>query len=205
MTDAIYTIGHSSHPVEKLVGLLLGHQVTAVGDVRSHPYSRMHPQFNRESLAASLAEAGIRYVFLGQDLGARPDDRRCYRRGHVQFDLLSASGPFLRGIERVIEGLRTFTIALLCAEKEPLDCHRTILIARKLAEKGLAVRHILEDGRIETHEQAIERLIERLRLPREDMFRTTREVVDEAYVRQGEDIAYREPEAAMAASSVPLR
>lgn len=194
MKGAIYTIGHSSHPIEKLVGLLQAHSITAVGDVRSQPYSRMYPQFNRESLSDALSQAGTRYVYLGRELGARSDDRSCYRDRQVQFDLLARTSLFQQGIERIVEGAHSFRIALLCAEKEPLDCHRTILVARRLAEEGHQVRHILESGDVETHEHAVERLIDKLRIPRADMFRNNDAVIDDAYKRQSKAIAYREQE-----------
>ncbi|MCL2716981.1 MAG: DUF488 domain-containing protein, partial [Alphaproteobacteria bacterium] len=158
MVDAVYTIGHSTHTVEKLITLLNVQGVTALCDVRSTPYSRMNPQFNRDSLKVALGEAGIGYVFLGAELGARSEDKSCYRRGQLQFDLLARTEPFLRGIERVISGASRYRVALMCAEKEPLDCHRTILVSRSLFECGVPIRHILADGTTEDHALAIERL-----------------------------------------------
>src|SRR5258707_92198 len=128
MTDTIYTIGHSTHPIEQFVTLLKSVSITAVSDVRSRPYSRMNPQFNREPLKATLRAEGIKYVFLGKELGARSDDQSCYRNGQLQYDLLAGTELFRQGIERMKEGARSFRIALMCAEKEPLDCHRTILV-----------------------------------------------------------------------------
>ena len=84
MTNAVYTIGHSTHSIEKLIELLKQQSISAVSDVRSRPYSRMNPQFNRESLKQALRTANIQYVFLGKELGARSEDRRCYRNGQVQ-------------------------------------------------------------------------------------------------------------------------
>lgn len=192
MTDAIYTIGHSTHSTEYLIRLLKHHVITALCDVRSKPYSRMNPQFNREELKGSLKDAQIMYVFLGKELGARSDDRSCYRNGQVQYDLLAKTALFKKGIERVMEGASQYRIALMCAEKEPLDCHRTILVARALAEKGFPILHILSDGSLEEHEHAIGRLIERLKVPGEDMFRQHEAVIADAYARQGNEIAYRE-------------
>jgi uncharacterized protein (DUF488 family) len=192
MTDTIYTIGHSTHPIERFITLLKSASITAVSDVRSRPYSRMNPQFNREPLKASLRAEGIKYVFLGRELGARSEDQSCFRDGKVQYDLLAETEPFRRGIDRVKEGARSFRIALMCAEKEPLECHRAILVARKLADQGIKVKHILADGRIEDHEHATERLVERLRVPASDMFRSRQEVLNDAYARQGDEIAYRE-------------
>jgi len=192
MADAIYTIGHSTQSIERLIELLKSHSITAICDVRSQPYSRMNPQFNREPLKDALRAAGIKYVFLGKELGARSEDRSCYRNGQVQYDLLAQADLFKHGIDRVKEGARSYRVALLCAEKEPLECHRTILVSRRLFEEGLLIKHILGDGQIEEHEHAIKRLISKLRIPEGDMFRSSDAVVSEAYARQGNEIAYRE-------------
>jgi uncharacterized protein (DUF488 family) len=192
MADEVFTIGHSTHPIETFVGLLKAAAITAISDVRSRPYSRMNPQFNRENLNKVLSAAGVKYVFLGKELGARSEDPNCYRNGQVQYDILAKTELFSQGIERVLAGAKKYRIALMCAEKEPLDCHRTILVARKLVEQGVQVSHILADGSIETHEHAIERLIAILNVPREDMFRSREAAVDEAYARQSNHIAYRD-------------
>jgi uncharacterized protein (DUF488 family) len=136
MTDAVYTIGHSTHSIGRFVELLKSHSVTAVADVRSQPYSRMNPQFSREPLKEALRNANIKYVFLGKELGARSENKSCYRDGQVQYDLLAQTDLFKRGIERVKEGARTYRIALMCAEKEPLECHRTILVAHPVCWQG---------------------------------------------------------------------
>jgi uncharacterized protein (DUF488 family) len=192
MTATVYTIGHSTHTIERFIDLLKQHHISAVCDVRSRPYSRMNPQFNREDLRSSLKAADIKYVFLGKELGARSDDKSCYRNGQIQYDLLAKTSLFNEGIERVIEGSNNYRIALMCAEKEPLDCHRTILVSRTLCDRGVEIEHILGDGRIEAHGHAIERLVDRLRVLGADMFRKPDEVIADAYKRQGNDIAYRE-------------
>jgi uncharacterized protein (DUF488 family) len=203
MVDAIYTIGHSTHTIEKLMSLLKEHGITALCDVRSRPYSRMNPQFNREPLKQALRDAGIVYVFLGAELGARSEDKSCYRDGQIQYDLLARTDLFKRGIERVKEGAQRYRLALMCAEKEPLECHRTILVSRTLFEDGVPIKHILADGAIEDHAHAIERLVAMLRIPGNDMFRSGDAVMREAYARQGNQIAYREqsPESSMPAGA----
>jgi uncharacterized protein (DUF488 family) len=192
VTGTIYTIGHSNYRIERFIELLGSASITAVGDVRSWPYSRMNPQFNRESLKRALRGEGINYVFLGKELGARSEDQTCYRDGQVQYDLLAQTQLFRQGIERVKEGAQTFRIALMCAEKDPLECHRAILVGRELVEEGISVKHILADGRLEDHQHSIDRLVEQLRVPGPDMFRSYQEVVADAYARQGHQIGYRE-------------
>jgi uncharacterized protein (DUF488 family) len=192
----IFTIGHSTHSLEHFLGLLKQHGVGAVCDVRSKPYSRMNPQFNRENLQQSLLDVNIAYVFLGRELGARSDDPACYVDGRVQYDRLAKTDLFCSGIDRLREGMKKYRIALMCAEKEPLDCHRTVLVSRHLEEMGLPVRHILADGRLESHSEVILRLREKLHLPESDLFRTPADVLEDAYRMQGERIAYEADEAA---------
>jgi len=189
----IYTIGHSNHPTEKFIGLLRQHGITAVADVRSAPYSRHHPQFNTKSLAASLEKASIAYVFLGEELGARPQDPACYDKGRVDFGRLAAREQFKRGIERVLRGSEKYRLALMCAEKEPLDCHRTILVCRHLRMRGVNIRHILVDGSIEDHRQTEARLLKATGLE-PTLFASASgnsQVLEQAYARRAEEIAYK--------------
>lgn len=192
-SPTIFTIGHSTHAVEKLLELLDHHGITAVADVRSTPFSRL-PQFNQDPLKALLKRRGISYVFLGKELGARSDDPTCYEGGKVSYERLARSPVFQEGLVRLRTGLVTHRIALLCAEKEPLACHRTILVSRRLIEQGVAVSHIHEDGRLEPHAEAMRRLLKELGLPEEDLFRSPEQMVAEAYARQECKIAYVDPE-----------
>jgi uncharacterized protein (DUF488 family) len=166
----LYTIGHSNHSIEKFVGLLTANGITAVADVRSRPFSRRHPQFNKERLAAALAQRDIAYVFLGKELGARSEDPSCYENGKVQYRRLAATPAFKAGIERVLIGAEKFRLALICAEKEPLDCHRTLLVSRALGSTGASIAHILADGSMEPQEKTMARLIDLVGLPKADLF-----------------------------------
>src|SRR5215471_13851987 len=132
MPEAVYTIGHSTHSLPRFLELLGQHAITAVCDVRSQPYSRLHPQFNRGQLRDALRAAGSRYVFLGKELGARSTDKSCYCNGQVQYGRLAATDEFKHGLERVTKGSRAYRVALMCAERDPLHCHRAILVARQL-------------------------------------------------------------------------
>lgn len=190
--NTVYTIGHSTHSIERFVELLKLHGITAVGDVRSAPYSRFNPQFNRETLVIELKNVGIAYVFLGKELGARSDDPTCFRDNKVQYNRLAKTDLFKSGLERVKSGAKDHRIALLCAEKDPLDCHRTILVARRLVEQGLSVKHVLADGGIESHEEALDRLLSMLNLSSLDFFRAKEDAIREAYEKRGEAIAYSE-------------
>ena len=167
----IYTIGHSNHPIERFIGLLQPHGITALADVRSTPYSRFNPQFRREKLQAALAAVGIQYVFLGEELGARSSDPAVYDAdGRVSYTLLARTDLFRRGIARLKIGMAEHQISIMCAEREPLDCHRTILVSRELVREGIPVTHILVDGSLETHDHAMQRLVAGMKLPKEDLF-----------------------------------
>jgi uncharacterized protein (DUF488 family) len=188
--EPLYTIGHSDHPTGRFLDLLAAHRIMAVADVRSAPHSRWHPQFNKEALAADLARAGIRYVFLGQELGARRSEPDCYEAGKARYELIARSPLFANGLDRVRRGLGQFRVALLCAEKDPLTCHRTILVCRRLKGTVPTIRHILEDGTVEPHPDAESRLLALAGLSDGDLFRSRDELLDEAYDWQGERIAY---------------
>lgn len=185
-----FTIGHSTHPVEVFISLLKQHAVTALADVRSAPFSRFNPQFNKDALDRELKTHGIKYVFLGRELGARSDDPSCYENGRVQYGRLARTELFKQGIARVMKGAGEHRIALMCAEKEPLECHRTLLVARALDEQGVEVVHILGNGRLESHRAAMERLLDVTGLPHEDLFRSRADLVAEALARQEERVAY---------------
>ncbi len=148
----IKTIGHSNHPIERLVELLKAGGVQLLVDVRSMPYSRRFPQFGRERLARSLSEAGIDYAWEGEGLGGMAKGVRSYGE--------AAQRPeFKVALERVIERARDTTLCLMCAEKEPLDCHRTVLVSRRLAERGVAVTHLLADGTTRSHQEVEDSLL----------------------------------------------
>ena len=190
MSGIVYTIGHSNGTVEKLMGLLRLHAITAVADVRSRPYSRFNPQFNREGLAIELKKSGVDYVFLGQELGARSEDPTCYRDGRAQYTLIAKTAVFERGIQRLLAGMERFQVAIMCAEKEPLACHRSILISRSLEERSIHVRHVLEDGSVEDHDSLLRRLLEMHGMQDTHLFHSRDELIAIAYERQAEEIEY---------------
>lgn len=187
----LFTIGHSTHEWPEFVALLRKHGVTAIADVRSQPASRL-PQYKKAALQAGLKEAGINYVFLGRELGARRAEPECYDGDQVSYERIARLPRFLEGLERLRQGSREFRIALMCAEKEPLDCHRTILVCRQL-RNGFRIRHILADGSIEEHEQTERRLVRQMDVTR-TLFEpnlTEEDLIQQAYEARGRQIAYR--------------
>lgn len=190
----LYTIGHSTHALEHVLGLLELHRITAVCDVRSSPYSRRNPQFDRETLKKALESRGVRYVFLGGELGARTSDESCYEDGRVQYDRLASTETFQRGLERVKAGMTRFRVALLCAEKDPINCHRTILVCRRIKGPDVTIQHILENGELEPQEDTERRLVKKFGLEQRELFDDETSAVDAAYKLQEERIAYTKPE-----------
>jgi uncharacterized protein (DUF488 family) len=187
----LFTIGHSTQTLEQFLALLLKHRIEAVGDVRSNPYSARFPQYNREILDRALRMNNVRYAFLGDELGARRAERECYVDGVARYDRIGRTAAFRAGLERVQTGVARFRLALMCSEKDPLECHRTILVCRQL-RNHLDIYHILSDGSLETHSDAENRLMAEEKVPGDDLFSPREELVAKAYDRRGGKIAYHE-------------
>jgi uncharacterized protein (DUF488 family) len=188
--NKLYTIGHSNHAIDRFTQLLKMHAITAIGDVRSSPYSKYMPQYNREPLQKVLKENHIAYVFLGNELGPRSQDPACYVDGRVQYARLTQTETFQRGIQRISMGMKTYCIALMCAEKDPLSCHRMILVCRVLRSKPVEINHILEDGSIESLQESERRLMHELKMRQLRMFESPEDLIQRAYDVQGQKIAY---------------
>lgn len=191
MKPELFTIGHSNHSLEHFFKLLRLHRIQDLVDVRSSPYSARLPQFNREPLDAALRAAGIQYLFLGAELGARRSERNCYVEGVARYDRIAKTPAFQSGLERVTKGIQEFRCALMCAEKDPLECHRTILVCRHLRDVA-QIKHILADGSLEPHDEAETRLMAEERVPAEDFFTPREQLLDRAYDQRGGKTAYHE-------------
>ena len=196
----VLTIGHSNHTPEAFLGLLQQHGVAAVVDVRSAPYSRYTPHFNHDELRDALEAGGVDYLYLGGELGGRPADRSCYDdTGRVMYDRVAETEAFDDGIRAVMHRADEGCVVLMCTEKEPLDCHRTLLVAHALASRGVAVRHVLANGNAEDHEATMARLVEDDRregdpglYPNGDMFRSRADVIADAVTRRASKVAYKD-------------
>jgi uncharacterized protein (DUF488 family) len=186
----LFTIGHSVHTVERFMELLKAHGINVLCDVRSSPYSRYTPQFNREPLKDELPEYHIAYLYLGTELGPRSSDPSCYVAGKVQYNRLAAREIFQQGLGRLRKGMTTHRIALMCAEKDPLMCHRMLLICRNLRGDDIVIRHILEDGSLEDNRDTEKRLMKQLKIDPADLFSTETDQIQRAYDLQGEKVAY---------------
>jgi uncharacterized protein (DUF488 family) len=186
----VFTIGHSNHSLERFVALLRGANVTAVADVRTYPSSRRYPQFNRERLAEELRLNGVTYVFLGNELGGRPSEREFYYNGVADYEKMAQSPKFKGGLDRVIAGANQYCLALMCSERDPLDCHRCLLVSRALAQCGIRVSHILNDGSLLSHANIEERLLELSGRNAEDLFAPRSERLAIAYRQRARKISF---------------
>lgn len=196
----IFTFGYFERPIEESVAMLVDAGIDVVVDVRSVPFSRRFASYNRLDLRKTLRAARIRYLFLGEELGARRREQECYVAGRADYARIASLPLFRVGIARVTAGAASFRLALMCAERDPLECHRSILIGRCLFDMGADVRHLSAPGEYESHPNAEIRLVtEEGTLTNESqlpMFGETASCsnpVVAAYKRRGEAIAYRLP------------
>jgi uncharacterized protein (DUF488 family) len=153
---SIFTIGHSNHSADEFASLLKGYGIEILVDTRSRPYSRYAPHFNARDIEATLSGDGIGYLFLGMELGGRPEEEEFYDvEGRVDYTLIEKSQPFLDGIHRLEKEIQIHRVALLCSEEDPSRCHRRLLVGRALSERGIAVQHIRGDGSVQEEGETI--------------------------------------------------
>jgi hypothetical protein len=192
----LHTVGHSNQSVDDFISILRAHGVSAVADVRSVPFARYTPWFSTDQIAAFLRAERIEYVFLGKELGARPEDPQCYRDGRVDLLRLPAQEAFQQGLARVERGLATRRVCLMCAEADPMLCHRAVVICRALRGRGFGIRHILPGGGTEEHEELERRLVKSLGLGptlfEPDIPMAT--LIERAYDEQSARLAYAPPD-----------
>jgi uncharacterized protein (DUF488 family) len=187
----LFTIGHSNHPIDRFIELVRAADITTVADVRSVPASRRYPWFAAKRLAERLACEGINYEPMGDALGGRPRDPALSRDGVADYAAMAATLAFRSGLDRVVAAARVNRVCLMCSEREPLDCHRCLLIAPQLTQRGLNVGHILADGMIEPHPATEERLLA-LAGSAPDLFGADRsERLAAAYRRRAGSAAFR--------------
>lgn len=162
--NELFSIGHSNQELSQFTALLRGAGVNAVADVRTSPYSRRMPWFNREALKQELVSIGIAYVYLGDLLGGRPNERDLYdTEGNADYERIRATAYFGRGLERLMRGLERHTVAMMCSEDDPLHCHRGLMITPAVKATGLSPLHLRKDGSMETTEAMERRLLRETR------------------------------------------
>jgi uncharacterized protein (DUF488 family) len=191
MTIDVFSIGHSNLPAARFVQLLQHAGVQTIADVRSTPASRFCPWFSRKPLEQHLARAGIAYAFYGDTLGGRPGDAHLYCDGVADYEAMAAQSAYGAGLDRLMAAAEQTRVCMMCAEREPLDCHRCLLLARSLAKRGLPVGHILHDGATEPHAATEARLLT-LENETPDLFASGQgERIAAAYRRRAHHVAFR--------------
>jgi uncharacterized protein (DUF488 family) len=160
----LYTVGHSNHSIERFLALLQGQGIAVLADVRSRPYSRFVPHFGRERLARVLEQEDVGYLFLGRELGGKPPKAKAHAPA-MSYQARVAQPEFHEGIDRLLRCAEESRVALLCRERDPLDCHRFHLVCRYLRPLRLDIRHILPDGKIELQPATERRLLDRVAGP----------------------------------------
>jgi uncharacterized protein (DUF488 family) len=187
----LFSIGHSNIAAERFLALLRDVGVDTIVDVRSSPFSRRFPWFSGKSLAATLTQHGVTYLAYGDTLGGRPRDAALYRDGVADYEAMARQPDFQIGLDRLLADAARSRVCLMCAEREPLDCHRCLLVARSLAGRGLTVGHILHDGTVEPHAATEQRLLALIGAS-DDLFVTGQdERLAAAYRRRARAVAYR--------------
>ncbi len=191
-TGRLYSIGHSNLELEPFLQLLQAADVTILADVRSSPYSRYRPQFNKGNLERTCPQAGLGYLFLGHLLGGRPTRADLYdAQGHVDYERVRATKEFQQGLEHLLAARAHGNVAMMCSEEDPLDCHRLLMIAPALVELGLEPLHLRKDGSVETNPAVEERLLDETEVGKEMRQGLFAELLTEVERRQMLVEAYR--------------
>lgn len=194
----IYTVGHTKHSIEAFVELIRAYRINCIVDVRSTPFSKYTPQFNENNLKLDLNKRGIYYIQMGKEFGARRINKNLYTpEGYLDFEKTRQDNEFLNGIERIKQGCnKGFKIALMCTEKDPFDCHRTIMVSKGLKDNGFKINHILPNKEVQSQERIEDRLLDKY-YP--DRFQiqlnigknlTEDEMIEEAYRKRNKEIGY---------------
>lgn len=198
MVNTVYSIGYSGFSINDFVATLKRHNISLIVDVRSYPFSSHFPEYNKDALEISLKAHGIYYRNYAYEFGARQDDRNFYcNDGYLDFDVFSKSEPFLQGVNKLCKSMeQNYTFALMCAEKDPINCHRTILVSRAFFERGYNVVHLLSNGATVTHAEINRRLIEKYYPNRHQMtlfgdIQDDDALLEMAYRKQNAEIGYR--------------
>lgn len=188
----IYTIGYSTFIIESFLAVLRKYSIDVIADVRSSPYSKYKPEFNKNELKHTLNNHNFNYVFLGDQCGARIKAPECYIDGKADYNLISKHPLFIQGINRIKKGIEKYRIALMCAEKDPITCHRMILICKNLKIPEIQIFHILENTNLESQQDSEKRLLALYNLVQPQLFVNEIDLLNEAYGKQASKIAYNQ-------------
>lgn len=195
--NEVFTIGYSGFLFEDFIRVLKYYHINSVIDVRSQPYSKIHPEYNKEQLSSALRGVRIYYKNYRKEFGARQLDPFLYPNGYLDFTLFSKTTPFQEGMDRIINAMPLgYRFVFLCSEKDPITCHRCIMVARSFYQRNIEVKNILSDCTFETQEQIENRLVDLYFQDRDQLslFEPQLpwdEMVKQSYKKQNEKIGYR--------------
>jgi uncharacterized protein (DUF488 family) len=189
----LYTIGYSTYELSSFINVLKKYKIDVIVDVRSSPFSSFYSEYNKDNLRNVLKKNGLKYLFLGDNLGARINAPECYQNdGKAIYEKISKHPIFKEGLQRLKKGVEIYNVVLLCAEKDPINCHRNILVCRNIKSENLDIIHILSNGELENNNVTEIRLLKLHNLFEDDMFSTFEDRLNLAYTQQGYNIAYIE-------------
>jgi len=196
----LYTIGHSKHSKQYFLKLLRLNMINCIVDVRSTPFSKFSPQFNKDELKQFLNNSGVYYIHMGEEFGARQKDKKLYTtEGYLDFEKTAKSKQFIKGVDRISKGIdKGLKIAFMCTEKDPIDCHRNILVANEFYKNNYNIENILENGNHEDQKHLEKRLLDMYFPNRQQLNfidlnknnKTEEELIKEAYKLRNRDIGY---------------
>lgn len=190
MIDQLWTVGHSNLDIDGFIAILREGRIDMLSDVRSRPVSRFCPHFNRARLEASLAAAGIGYTYMGDALGGRPADPALYTDGRADYRKMAATGPVKAGLDALESLTRSHNVAIMCSERDPLHCHRFMMVAVEMARRGFSIEHLSARG-VESHADAVERLLIETGLHPGPMFRASAHEIASAIFARSSTHAYK--------------
>lgn len=196
MPKTIYTIGHSNHDMEHFILLLKQYDINCIADIRSTPYSSYNKHFNKKNIRNVLLKNNIYYIYMGDQLGAKYDDSSLLDDNlRVDFEKVRKTTKFKEGINRLKLGLEgEYKIAIMCSEKNPIDCHRSILVSYSLAKNNIKVVHIINKNKTIEHEQIEKRLKEIYKKEWQQISffnkPNNEKLLDYAYEKHNKEIAY---------------
>ena len=197
MINTIYTIGYSGFSMNDFLNTISSHKISLIVDVRSQPYSRFFPDYNIESLKIFLAQKGIFYRNYDKAFGARQENHSFYSKdGYLDFEQFTKSEQYIYGFEKLVKSMKQdYMFALMCAEKDPINCHRSIMIARTFSNVGYNVIHLMPDDIVMTQQDIEERLLDRYFTNREqatifDKNISKNEYIQAAYKKRNAEIGY---------------
>lgn len=192
----LYTIGHSNNTTEKFLSLLRENGIDCVVDVRSTPYSEFHSQFNKPNIQNLFTQNKIKYIHMPEEFGARIENPKLYTNGYVDFSKVRKGEAFKKGVSRVQDGIdKGYTIALLCCERQPIDCHRNILVAKAFYDLGYEILNIVDSNIVITQKEVEQMLLDlyfknRNQLSLLEETKPETELINEAYQLRSKAIAY---------------